>query len=113
MGADLKLDLSRISMYGHSFGATTCISAAMQDNRINGLVIAMDPCMYIFKDEDTKILRKIDYSKKTLIILAEDYYELHYPAFENDYRMKIFRQNVEPGSMVSYRFMGSNHGSFS
>lgn len=113
MGDDLKLDFTRVNAYGHSFGASTCISAAMKDNRINGLVIAMDPCLYILSDEETYTLRKLNYSKKTLIILAEDYYESHYPSFENDYRINIFRENVEPGSVISYRFMGSNHGSFS
>ncbi|MBS1889939.1 MAG: hypothetical protein JST59_01485 [Actinobacteria bacterium] len=81
MGEDLTLDFSRVNTYGHSFGASTCISAAMQDNRINGLVIAMDPCMYLFRDEDTIHPEKLNYNTKTLVILAEDYYETHYPSF--------------------------------
>lgn len=94
MGDELKLDFSRVNIFGHSFGGSTCMSAAMADPRINGLVIAMDPCLYILPDEVSYTLNKVNYRSKTLIILAEDYYATHYPPFENDYRVNIFRQNV-------------------
>ena len=51
----------------------------------------MDPCMYILHEDRSYDLNKNTSNNKTLILLAEDYYEIHYPTFENDYRANIMR----------------------
>jgi pimeloyl-ACP methyl ester carboxylesterase len=87
----VKLDYSKVHMLGHSFGASTSLKTALEDKRITGFVVAMDPCMYILHEEKDYETHKNGFSNKTLILLAEDYYETHYPSFENDYRVNIFR----------------------
>lgn len=76
---------------GHSFGGSTALKTAMEDDRITGMVVAMDPCMYILHDDRDYHTHKNGFNKKTLIIMAQDYYEVHYPIFENDYRAHLFR----------------------
>ena len=50
LGEHVKINKDRIHIMGHSFGATTALYSAIEDKRITGTVVCLDPCLYIMDD---------------------------------------------------------------
>jgi len=78
---NIQLDLSTLSVMGHSFGGLTAIAAAAKDDRIKA-VCAMDAFFYPYKDNlneivltDTPLfhLRSQNYFKETSDVDAWSY----------------------------------------
>lgn len=53
LGDNVRIDSSKVHIMGHSFGATTALYSAFNDPRITGVVICLDPCLFLLDDSFT------------------------------------------------------------
>lgn len=48
---EVKIDYEKLSIMGHSFGGTTALYATYLDNRIKGVCVSYDPCIFGMYDK--------------------------------------------------------------
>ena len=53
MGDNVRIKKDRVHIMGHSFGGSTALYTAINDRRITGSVISLDPCFFILEDSYT------------------------------------------------------------
>lgn len=65
---------------------------AMNDQRITGAVIGLDPCIYVFDKEETDLCA---FPRPLLCINSENFYRRLYPWFENDERIEDMFSKID------------------
>lgn len=75
---DVPIDYDKISVLGHSFGGSTALYLAMNDQRISGVVVGLDPCVYVYQKEEINLC---EFPRPLLCINSEDFYRRLYPWF--------------------------------
>lgn len=93
---EVALDMDTLSIAGHSSGGTTAMQTAMQDARIKGACLCMDPCTYIIKDEICLCDSPADENRLKVPIISlcsDDFYWRLYPFFRNEEKLYNIYKN--------------------
>ncbi|EAR87054.1 plasma platelet-activating factor acetylhydrolase (macronuclear) [Tetrahymena thermophila SB210] len=89
---EIPIDYEKISILGHSFGGSTALYTAMNDQRITGVCIGLDPCVYVYQKEEIDLC---EFPRPLLCINSEDFYKRLYPWFQNDESLELIFKNMK------------------